>query len=296
MPFKPMLAATDDGTPPRFPVMASPKLDGVRCLGLASLALSRAFKAIPNGHVQDMFALRPWLQGLDGELIVGPANDPNVMQATMSGVMSREGAPAAKFYVFDRTDQLSPTKFMDRYNSLQYNLPADDPFAELVPHVWIYDAEQLAKYEQHCVGLGFEGVMYRDPSGLYKHGRSTLREGWLVKVKRFMDAEAMVIGYEELQHNQNAQTTDNLGHAKRSTHQAGKVAGGVLGALVCRTAEGVEFNIGGGFTAADRETLWAVRDSLVGKIVTYKFFPHGVKEAPRHPVFKAFRNPIDIGD
>lgn len=295
MAFKPMLASPDNGTiGPRYPVMASPKLDGVRCVGRDGLALSRALKPIPNGYVQDMFALRPWLQGLDGELIVGSPCHPNVMQTTMSGVMTQHGIPAAKFYVFDRTDQFSPTPFFDRHRRI--DLPAGDTFAEVVPHVWIYDAEQLAKYERHCVGLGFEGIMYRDPHGPYKHGRSTLREGWLIKVKRFMDAEALIIGFEELQRNHNALTTDNLGHAKRSTHKEGKVAGGVLGAFICRTPEGVEFNIGGGFTENDRTLFWAMRDQLIGKIVTYKFFPHGVKEAPRHPVFKAFRNPIDMGE
>lgn len=295
MTFKPMLAATDNGMiAPRLPVLASPKLDGIRCLGRDGMALSRTLKAIPNGYVQDMFTLRPWLQGLDGELGVGPITSPNLMQTTSSGVMSREGAPDVKFYVFDRWDQPQGMDFHARYNSL--SLPAGDTFAEIVPHKMIYDLDQLTRFESYCIGKGFEGVMYRSLDGKYKHGRSTLNEGWLVKLKRFMDAEALVIGYEELQHNQNEQTTDHLGHAKRSTHQAGKVAGGVLGALVCRTPDGIEFNIGGGFTAVDRETLWAVRDSLVGKIVTYKFFPHGVKEAPRHPVFKAFRNPIDIGD
>lgn len=295
MTFKPMLAATDTGDfAPRFPVLASPKLDGIRCLGMDGAALSRTLKPIPNGYVQDMFALRPWLQGKDGELGVGPITSPNLMQATTSGVMSRDGVPDVKFYVFDRWDQPSGMDFHARYNSL--SMPEGDTFAEIVPHVTIYDAESLAKFEAYCVKKGFEGVMYRSFDGRYKHGRSTLREGWLVKLKRFMDDEAVVIGYEELQHNQNTQTTDNLGHAKRSTHQAGKVGGGVLGALVCRTADGIEFNIGGGFTAADREMLWAVRDSLIGKLVVYKFFPHGVKEAPRHPVFKAFRNPIDIGE
>jgi DNA ligase-1 len=47
---------------------------------------------------------------------------------------------------------------------------------------------------------------------------------------------------------------------------------------------GVEFNIGTGFTAEDR-----AKKDWVGLIVKYKFFPIGVKDKPRHPVYLGLR-------
>ena len=51
--FKPMLAATvADRSKLRFPYLASPKLDGIRCLVLNGEVLSRSFKPIRNRFIQ----------------------------------------------------------------------------------------------------------------------------------------------------------------------------------------------------------------------------------------------------
>lgn len=57
---------------------------------------------------------------------------------------------------------------------------------------------------------------------------------------------------------------------------------------------GVSFSIGTGLTAAQRQFYWNERDILPGKLIKYKFFPVGVKVAPRHPVFLGFRDKADL--
>ena len=54
------------------------------------------------------------------------------------------------------------------------------------------------------------------------------------------------------------------------------------------------FSIGSGFTEEERVKLWRKRFILVDKIVKYKYFPVGQKEAPRHPVFLGFRDWRDM--
>ena len=132
--------------------------------------------------------------------------------------------------------------------------------------------------------------MIRDISGLYKFGRSTAKEGILGKVKRFADAEAEIVGIEELHRNGNAAEINALGHTERSTAAAGLVPAGTLGALIVR-AEGFaeSFKIGTGYTAAQRDSLWADRASLPGRLVKFKHQPAGAKDAPRFPVFLGFR-------
>ena len=105
-PLRPMLAgkAPADLDQLRFPLIASPKLDGLRCLIKDGTAYSRSMKPLRNKHVQFILG-RAELNGLDGEIIVGPPNAPNAMQATTSGVMSFAGEPDFKFYVFDRWDR-----------------------------------------------------------------------------------------------------------------------------------------------------------------------------------------------
>ena len=84
-----------------------------------------------------------------------------------------------------------------------------------------------------------------------------------------------------------------LGRTKRSSAKANKSGRVDLGALVCRTAEGVEFNIGTGFSDADRALIWERRDQFLGQLAKFKYFAVGQKEAPRHPVFLSWRERID---
>ena len=136
--------------------------------------------------------------------------------------------------------------------------------------------------------------MVRDPNGTYKMGRSTTKDGILLKIKRFDDAEAVVIGIEEKLSNQNEALKDAFGRTKRSTHQANMVATGTTGALRVRTADGMEFSIGSGLNDDLRAEIWANKEAFVGKIAKYKSFNIGVKELPRHPVLLGFRDPDDM--
>jgi len=138
---------------------------------------------------------------------------------------------------------------------------------------------------------GFEGVMLRHPGAQYKYGRSTLREQILLKLKRFTDAEAKIIGYEPLYSNQNPQTRNSQGLAERSDHKAGKIQVETLGNLLVRDHSGRfgEFAIGSGFDQALRDTIWSDREGFLGRTVTYKFQQVGVKDKPRFPIFLRFR-------
>jgi DNA ligase-1 len=167
-----------------------------------------------------------------------------------------------------------------------------------VQHDVVHDVEQLLRYEEHYITLGYEGVMLRAPAGPYKYGRSTLREGYLLKLKRFEDAEAVVLGVEEEMQNTNEAVRQADGSSKRSTVKAGLVGKNVLGALIVRgfngRYKGTAFRVGSGFTASERAALWADAQGLVGKVITYKFFNVGSDAAPRFPTFKGFRSPLDM--
>lgn len=308
-----MLAAKTppDGFKYRFPVLASPKLDGIRAIVRNGQLVSRSLKLIPNLHTQKLFG-RPELEGLDGELIVGDAtgrdaNGDDVMQRTTSGVMRIEGEPDVTFWVFD---SVSAVHFSGRLHNASL-IAEGQPRVRTVPHVTISNQEELDCYEAACLGREFEGAMVRAPDGAYKQGRSTAKEGGLIKLKRFEDGEAWVVGFEERMHNGNEATTDELGHTKRSSHKENLVGRGDLGALVCHLLDpeggrvkvldskgmyvNVEFNIGTGFTDAQRADIWARREELDGATVKFKSFTAaGVKVAPRFPVFVGWRHQDDM--
>jgi DNA ligase-1 len=154
----------------------------------------------------------------------------------------------------------------------------------------------LERYEEQCLVDGYEGIIIRDPNGFYKFGRSTTREGALLKVKRWTDSEATILDFNEFMHNANELEQDNFGYAKRSSHQAGKVPMDTLGSLACRDLhDGRLVDIGTGFSQAERKAIWEDKDRYRKAIVKYKHFAEaGVKDAPRHPVFLGFRHPEDM--
>lgn len=288
--MKPMLASPA-GELIRLPALLSPKLDGIRCLIINGVACGRSLKPLPNKHVQQLFG-RAEFNGLDGELIVGSPVAKDVFQQTSSGVMSIEGEPAVIFHVFD--DFVETGGFTCRLHTAQRRIRKQKHFQEVHHHI-IQVADGLNRWEEDYLAMGYEGVMLRHPDGPYKHGRSTAKEGWLLKVKRFEDSEAQVLGVTELMHNANEAKRNELGHLERSSHKAGKVGKQMLGALTVQDLKTkVEFDIGTGFTEDQRRLLWAMGDNLLGKVVKYKSQPTGVKEKPRFPVFLGFRDKVDM--
>lgn len=302
---KPLLAA-ESKLPIRFPVYASFKIDGIRILVKDGFALSRSLKPIPNQEFQSYFNSFPELHGLDGEAVCGPANDPNVMQETTSGLMSHNGTPDWRLYVFDYWTQPN-VPFKDRYKALSDFFVEVHPEEvkeypthhriKLLPHIIINNQDELDAFEAKALAAGYEGIMVRDPGGPYKYGRSTDKQGILLKIKRFLQSEAIILGAEEKMHNENEAELDNLGYTVRSTAKDGMVPAGTLGALVCKDLKSlVEFNVGSGFDDKTRAEFWQLHQAgqLRGKIITYRYFEIGVKEKPRFPTFISIRDPSDM--
>lgn len=289
MTFKPLLAAPVDwGKLTYDNLFLSAKLDGVRAIVINGVVLSRSLKPIPNKHVQSLFG---HLEHYDGELICGAPNAHDVYRKTNSAVMTIEGTPDVTFYVFDHIEE-PDADYQTRLERLEYQ----SNVAVLTQHE-VIGRGSIEAMETAYLDQGYEGVMLRKargPNSKYKFGRATAKSCTLLKVKRFSDTEAVITGYEELHSNQNQATTDALGHTVRSNHQANMVPMGTLGALVCRTPEGVEFKIGSGYDAETRQYLWNNRFYLDGQFVKYKHFPCGVKEAPRFPIFLGLRDSRDL--
>ena len=296
MTFKPTLAATlKDTTKLRFPLLASQKLDGIRAMVQGGRLLSRTLKEIPNKFVQELYRHAP--EGLDGELIVGDPCAPDAYRKTVSLVMSDEKpldwfkGESIKFYVFDICLSFNP---FDERMIKAATLASRTPHCEWVVQTPVTSLEELDAFEAGMLEKGAEGVMLRSYKAPYKQGRSTENEGYLVKVKRFEDSEAEIIGVFEEMENTNAKQTNELGRTKRSTEKAGLVPKGTLGGFEVRDLKtGVEFSIGAGFTAADRKAFWETTD-LKGQVVKYKFFPSGGKDKPRHPIYLGMRDRRDI--
>lgn len=280
----------------KYPVICSPKIDGVRILALNGVLYSRSMKPIRNKALIDKFSKSKYKDiNFDGEITVVDKTDPNVYRITTSYVNSfdKEEDESHKFIinVFDilNVDDLD-TPYIDRLKSIP---DFDDPLFSKLEYKVCNNNKEVLEYEQHCLNAGYEGIMIRSSNGKYKLGRSTLKEGIILKLKRFSDYEATIVGFVEEYKNLNEAKKNELGHTERSSAKDGLVPNGRLGALICKFND-IEFNIGSGFTYEERSEIWNNRGFYIGKLVKFKCFEVGVKDAPRFPIFLGFRNPDDL--
>ena len=289
--MKPQLLPKDnpDLSALTYPIFVSPKYDGIRCVTTDEGPKSRTLKNIPNKHIFN--TLSKLQQGFDGELIVGSPTDPDVYRKTNSAVMSYEGAPEFSYYVYDFWNNLGVSYVTRDY--LLRNASGYPSYIRVVPSILCNSKEAAEEEIIKNLNLGYEGSILRNPQGLYKYGRCTLKENNIFKYKPYADDEAVIVGVECEYENTNEATINEVGLSKRTIHKANMIPKESLGSIKVSNDTWGYFNIGSGFAREEKTLLWALhkdRNELVGKVVKFKYFPIGIKDKPRHPIFLGFRD------
>ena len=262
----------------------SPKLDGIRALGIDGILKARSLKPIPNKFIQEELA-KQGVDKLDGELIVGAPNAEDVYRSTFSGVMSIEGTPEFTFYVFD---YLIEAPYKERLAKL-----ASSGRVKVLEQIQLTSLKEIYDYETKSLEEGYEGIMLRRPDAPYKFGRATAKSMDLMKVKREEDAEAVVVDIYPAYENTNESYVNELGHTDRTTHAEGKVAKDMVGGFVLQK-DGTTFKCSAGkFTHDERGQIWQNRTSYIGKLLKYRSFAYGVLNAPRFPRALGWRDEMD---
>lgn len=291
-PFKPLLAGKADLLAIDYPIAVTPKIDGIRCLIINGVPVSRTLKPIRNKRIKEALTGLPSI--LDGELVATSGS----FQESTSAVMAENSQVPWEYHIFDYVQGSPDIPYASRISQLRDLLEREGlpPQCHLLEPEYIYSLSDLQELHHQHIADGFEGSMVRRPDGPYKLGRSTTREGILLKLKEFSDTEAVIVGFEELMHNENEATVNALGLTERSTHKDNKRASGMLGAFVVHPIGEPDllYSVGTGFTQEQRIDLWQQQDELVGKLVKVKYFSQGIKNVPRFPVWLGFRDEDDL--
>lgn len=249
-----------------LPLISMPKLDGIRCLVVERegrpCAVTRSMKPLPNLNA------RKWIEencpvGCDGELVLRGGD----FHATSSALMSRDGDPDFDFHVFDFITEYA-LPYRERLK-LRDAIPSRDRL-KMVPASEVTCISQLDSLFDEATAAGSEGLVLRDPDAAYQPGRD--RRGAFQKLKDIRDAEAVIVGVEP-------ESQDFFSER--------------LGAFVVRW-EGIQFRVGTGMTNDQREEFWNNRAAMIGSLARFTYQKHGMKTAPRFPVFSGIRNPSDL--
>ncbi|MGO8750290.1 MAG: DNA ligase [Thermoguttaceae bacterium] len=227
----------------------SEKLDGVRAFWDGKQFLSRQGNLY---HAPDWFVAGLPDTPLDGELWI----DRKQFQRSVSIVRRQDKSDhwkEVRFLVFDAPK--CSGSFEERLKFLTDSLrPEQHPYARLHEHERCKGLPHLREELARVESLGGEGLMLRQPGSAYEVGRSFT----LLKIKRFHDAEAVVLA-----------------------HQPGKGKfKGMLGALAVQLPDGTEFSVGTGFSDAER---W--NPPPVGSTITFRYQELSDAGVPRFPSF-----------
>lgn len=313
--MKPMLASDYVESKIQFPVIAQPKIDGVRALNMDGTLTGRSLKKHANKYVT-LFFSQPYLAGFDGEMAAQKETHPDLCRLTTSALSTIEGNPFILWWLFDYvTEETKDLPYHKRLSILtgkvndfhRSETQGPEQHLRIIPWILAHDMEELLKFDQACLDAGFEGTIIRDPVGKHKQGRSTVREGGLLRIKRFIDAEIVVTYIIEGDKNGNEAQINELGQQFRSSHQQNMVPNGMVGAMLGTLLKdvvsdgktlfhkGETVKVGAGkMPHEDRKRYFQDQSLLLGQIVKFKLFPKGVKDKPRFPTFQSVRSPTDM--
>ena len=190
---------------------------------------------------------------LDGELWSGRDDFQQIVSIVRHKTPEPDRWAKIHFMIFD--GPLLKGTFIERLKLIGKELDkSPNDTVKTIKQQICKDKDHLEKLmDEICGGKG-EGVMIKDPKSDYHRKRSHS----LLKVKRFEDAEATVVGHQK--------------GTGRCT--------GMLGALEMREKDGTEFKIGSGFDDKQRKN-----PPKIGSVVTFKFQGRSTNGTPRFPTY-----------
>lgn len=190
---------------------------------------------------------------LDGELWLGRGRFEETAATLRRETPREEDWRQMRYQIFELPGV--PGAFNERAERIrQIVVEANHPWLVAVEQFRLPDEKTLQRRLHEIIKAGGEGLMLHRADAPYATGRSDV----LLKLKRWYDAEAVIIG-----------------HLSGKGRHAGQ-----LGALRVRTPDGREFSLGSGFSDAQRRN-----PPPLGATVTYRYRELTAKGMPRFASF-----------
>ena len=190
---------------------------------------------------------------LDGELWIKRHSFEQVSSIVRTQDSNNKQWEKVKFMVFDMPN--SPSPFSQRVMQMTRLIDGiDSPYLHMIAQEKINSRKALFLKLDSVVSMHGEGLMLHHQDALYK----TKRNQYLMKLKKFEDAEAVVI-----------------------EHIPGKGKyQGLLGSLLVTNNYGITFKIGTGLSDQQRKT-----PPEIGTLITYRYTGKTKRNVPRFASF-----------
>ena len=290
--FKPMLAPNQviDIKSLKYPLLASYKLDGVRCIFKDGQMYSRALKQFPNIKLRERFKDIAHISKekdiiLDGELLSKSLTFNELSGLTRQ--LDKKLPDDLNFYCFDAIHNKDIVMgFRTRTTLLDASELDKVPYIKIVQQWSIFKPEEIKLIYDNALAWGCDGLILRDPTGRYKFGRGTINEGLIYKMKPFQTFDAKIIGIiQATEVREGAEKKINeLGRSVTSKKKDDRILIEKAAAFVVMY-EGKELKVVIAMTDEEKEDVWKNPKNFIGKYVEYKAMKAGMKEdgLPRHP-------------
>jgi len=294
--FKPMLAPNEtiDIKTLKYPLLASYKLDGIRCIFKNGQMYSRALKQFPNIKLRERFEV---LSNdfkcseliADGELLAKSLTFNELSGITRQ--LDKELPKDLYFYCFDAIlkDNFDET-FKTRSDRVS-RIVKEVPYLKILPQFIVNTPEEIEPLYEKALAWGCDGLILRDPNGRYKFGRGTIKEGLIYKMKPFKTFDSKIISViQATEVREGAEKKINeLGRSVTSKKKDDRIL------IQKASAFGVmyqdkELKVTIAMTDEEKNEVWKNKNKYIGKWIEYKGMLVGAKDLPRHPVFLRFRD------
>lgn len=252
-------------------VIVQPKLDGERCrvickMNEVTLLSSTEKKIVSVPHIDEELRSMYLFGEFDGELYTHGLNFNEISSRVGRTVNIHDTAGLINLNLFDLiSDRMQQ---VDRITSLYNNTKLNKSSQiKLLPFNLARSMREIEDLIDKYTSDGYEGIIVRHPAAFYKRSRSTFMMKWKPKKR---DRYLVTGVYEEI---------DIYGNPKNQ-----------LGGVNVISDDGVEFNVGSGFTNDERIYYWKHPEEIVGHyiIVEYQYI-----NPNRKPMFGRYKSIIE---
>lgn len=286
-----------------YPILTSYKIDGVRAIVKNGKILSSTMKELPNEQLAHLFA--PLLKKkdfvFDGEIYSRDLHFTELIGYVMA--KDRVLDKSISFYIFDMLpidDWNNPALTYEERLKLMDKVSKIDNIHVIEQHP-CNDINRIKALYELAKELNYEGLMFRNPKALYKHGRATLKENIIYKYKRWDEYDAQIVSVHEMVGNIDGieREVDETGHKKQVHSKFLKEPQNTFGYFTVNVemylldkVSITTMKIGGwkGLTDELRKHIWENQKDYIGKWVRFKGMSVGSLNAPRIPKELEFRD------